>query len=187
VFVNDVLISDTAFGDTGQDFSGVTYTGCLFQRLDLPPEAEVANLPKFRDCFFSVIEGRTSLADLPAGVFDDKCVVDTFGDSATSTAAIMELPLAMGARVALTILKKLYLQAGSGRRESALSRGLDHRARPLVQEVLQLLRKEGLTVRSATGDEVVWLPIRSEAVRVRKLIAAPSTEDLVLAEAGRLG
>lgn len=177
IAIQEVMIQDTSFGDAGQDFSSVNYKSCLFQRLEIPPDADPNLLPRFSDCYVSVIEGRISIADLPKGVFDTKCVFDEFGDSAASTNAIMALSLPMGIRVLLTVLKKLYLQPGSGRKESALFRGLDHKAKSLVPEILQLLRREGLVVKSSAGDETVWLPVRSEGVRVRRLISAPTIGD----------
>ena len=111
--------------------------------------------------------------DLPQDNFDSKCVFDSFGDSSQNTAAILALPLSNGAKVLLTVLKKLYLQRGAGRKQSALFRGLDHRSRALVPDVLQLLAAEGLTVRSTVGEEPVWLPVRDQGVRVRRLVSSP--------------
>ncbi len=186
--VQDVLVQETSFGDTGQNYSAINYRNCLFKQLEIPPDAEQELLPKFFDCYFSAVEGRVSLSDLPKEIFDSNCQIDSFGDSSSSTSSIMALSLPTGARVLLTILKKLYLQPGSGRKESALFRGLDPRSKLLVPEILQLLRRERLAIKSSTADEVVWLPTRANGVRVRRLISAPaSTEDDLLEKAARLG
>lgn len=175
IYIKDTLLSEASFGDEGEDFSGINYQNCLFQRLEMAAEANADQLPHFFGCYFGLIEGRVSKSDLPPGVFDDHCTFDGFGDSAATTAGIMSLSLPLGVRVLLTILKKLYLQPGSGRKESALFRGLDYRARPLVHDVLQLLRREQLAVRSTVGEDVVWLPARSEGMRIRRLVSAPMT------------
>ncbi len=120
--------------------------------------------------------------------FDRNCVFDSFGESSQNTAAILALPLSTGAKVLLTVLKKLYLQPGAGRKQSALFRGLDHRARTLVPDVLDLLAREGLTIRSTVGEEAVWLPTRSESVRVRRLVSSPvGSNDRLIQKANSIG
>ena len=181
VAVRDVMIQDAAYGDDSLDFSRVSFHDCLFQRLEISASADPMMLPNFSACYIGTLDGRVSKSDLPDGVFDRQCVFDSFGDSSQNTAAILALPLSTGAKVLLTVLKKLYLQPGAGRKESALFRGLDHRARTLVPEVLQLLVREGLTVRSTVGEEPVWLPVRDESVRVRRMVASPlNTSDRLM-------
>lgn len=77
----------------------------------------------------------------------------------------------------LTILKKVYLQSGSGRKENALQRGLDHNSRRLVGPILRLLQTEGIVSRykRAGLDMTIWVPDRSKASRVQKIITSPRT------------
>lgn len=173
ITVKNIMVPDASFGDDSLDFSRVSFSECLFQRLEISTLAESTLLPHFSECYIGTLDGRVSKTDLPESIFDDKCVVDSFGDSSQNTAAILALPLSTGVKVLLTVLKKLYLQPGAGRKQSALFRGLDHRSRILVPDVLQLLVREKLTVRSAVGEEPVWLPVRDEGVRVRRLVSSP--------------
>ncbi len=186
--ISNVLIKDASFGDLQLDFSSVSFRDCLFQRLEIDASAEVAKLPRFFSCYVGTLDGRVSQMDLPKNVFDEKCVFDSFGESSQNTAAILALPLTTGAKVLLTVLKKLYLQPGAGRRNSALFRGLDHRARALVPDVLDLLVIEGLTIRSTVGEETVWLPTRSETVRIRRLVSSPvGSNDRLIQKANSIG
>ena len=173
ITIKNIMIPDASYGDDSLDFSRVSFSECLFQRLEVSASAESALLPNFSECYIGTLDGRVSNPDLPKDIFDDKCVFDSFGDSSQNTAAILALPLSTGTKVLLTVLKKLYLQPGAGRKQSALFRGLDHRSRSLVPDVLQLLVREGLTVRSTVGEEAVWLPIRDEGVRARRLVSSP--------------
>lgn len=173
ITIRNVMIHDASFGDDSLDFSPISFQDCLFQRLEISASANSNLLPSFSECYFGILDGRISRTDLPENTFDNKCVFDSFGDSSKNTAAILALPLSTGAKVLLTVLKKLYLQPGAGRKQSALFRGLDHRSRALVPDVLQLLIREGLTVRSTAGEESVWLPIRDKGVRVRRLVSSP--------------
>ena len=186
--IRNVLIKDASFGDVPLDFSSISFRDCLFQRLEIDVPAEISELPKFHSCYVGTLDGRVSQMDLPEGIFDKNCVFDSFGESSQNTAAILALPLSTGAKVLLTVLKKLYLQPGAGRKQSALFRGLDHRARALVPDVLDLLVREGLTIRSTVGEEPVWLPTRSEAVRVRRLVSSPvGSDDRLIQKANSIG
>ena len=92
----------------------------------------------------------------------------------------------LGVRVLLTTLKKLYLQSGSGRKNSALFRGLDQRGRALVPEIIQLLKSEGLIIKA--GDDEIWIPTRSESLRVKQIMAAPfASRDALIIKASKLG
>ena len=190
--IRDVLLQDAAFGydpeDTMLDYSGISFRDCWFHRLEITVGADPSTLPRFYNCYVGTLDGRVSNADLPEGIFDDKCVIDSFGNSSQNTAAILNLPIPSGTKVMLTILKKIYLQSGAGRKHSALLRGLDHRAKLLVPDLLELLVRHGMTVRSTVGDEPVWLPVRSHSVRVRRLVSSPiASEDPLVMSSRSIG
>jgi hypothetical protein len=187
ITVSNIMVPDASFGDDPSNFSRISFHDCLFQRLEISASADPTLLPNFYECYVGTLDGRVSKGDLPQDNFDSKCVFDSFGDSSQNTAAILALPLSNGAKVLLTVLKKLYLQRGAGRKQSALFRGLDHRSRALVPDVLQLLAAEGLTVRSTVGEEPVWLPVRDQGVRVRRLVSSPlGSKDRLLNSANSL-
>ena len=185
--IRGVLLTDVVFDDAGGDFSRVTFDSCLFQHLELGLEVTPERLPKFIQCYISKVDGRASERDLPEKTFDN-CIFEEFEGASNTTASIMGTEdLSLGVRVMLSILKKLYLQAGNGRQESALLRGLDHKAKRLVPDVLQLLRQEGLALKSQAIESVVWLPVRSEGSRVRRMLAKPNlSSDQVLAAANNI-
>ena len=114
------------------------------------------------------------LLDLGAerGVFLE--LVEDFVEAAETTAAVLGLELPLGTRVCLTVLKKLYERRGSGRKESALHRGLDHHGRRLVPDVLRALQSEGLASPYKAKGTTIWLPDRSSRQRVGRMIAAPT-------------
>ena len=80
------------------------------------------------------------------------------GNVADAPDASLALSLPLGTRELLTILRKLYARRGSGRRESALYRGLDPRAQQLVEDVLRSLRREGFAIKSKQAEQAIWLP-----------------------------
>jgi NACHT domain len=178
--LREVLIEDLGLGYTDADLSRVMFEDSVVQRLDLNMPITVATLPVFAGCYFGEVMGATSQRDLPAENFQ-ACEFGGFSEQTSTTQGILALNLALPARVALTILKKLYLQSGMGRRDGALRRGLNEQARRCVDPVLDLLVTEGLIVPSKQGRQVVWQPVRSATTRVRSLLESPlSAEDDLL-------
>ena len=175
VVIEGVVVQELELGSPTGDVSGLEFSDCLLGRLELEPEADVAKLPRFRGCYIQSFEGRVSLRDVPAEKFDRDCIIDNFIEGAGTTAAVLTLDLPLGTRVCLTVLKKIYERRGSGRKENALYRGLNQRARNVVPGVLQALKSEGLAVPYRRKTETIWLPGRDRR-RAGRLIAAPSEE-----------
>ncbi len=177
--IHSAFIPVFTLAEDGPDLSGIEFRECMFNLLELEGVADPARVPRFVNCYFGQVDGRLGERDLPP-VFD-ACMFEAFSESAATNAAILSSSLATGTKVLLTVLRKLYLQKGAGRRESALFRGLDHRDRRLVSEVLGLIFSAGLAIRARAGETTIWLPVRAQTARVRKLLASPnlSTDPLV--------
>ncbi|HZQ72161.1 MAG TPA: hypothetical protein VFB08_04530 [Burkholderiales bacterium] len=173
-FVNGVSLQELELRPTPADLSMVAFQSCYFGVVDVDTECDTKKLPTFLSCLVGKVEGRVSKSDLPPGKFDDDCLIEGYGLSAKTTDAIVDMSLPIGVRVALTILKKLYMQSGGGRRDGALYRGLDHNGKRAVPSVLRLLKREGLAIESHRGTGVIWLPVRGEMSRVGKLVASPN-------------
>jgi len=89
----------------------------------------------------------------------------------------MNLNISMGVKVMLTILKKLFLQSGSGRQESALVRGLDTKARSYMSPVLEILEHEQITKLLKLDRRKVWVPNRAFYGRVFSILQAPTASN----------
>ena len=177
IIIDGVLIPNLELGATKSDLSKLQFRDCYFSRIELDPTIDSSRLPLFRECFIDEFEGRLSYEDLPKGKFDEKCIIESFTATAETTATVLTLDLPLGVRVCLTVLKKLYEQRGSGRRENALHRGLDSHARRLVPSVLRVLQAEGLAIPDRSKEAVIWRPDRSSRKRVGRMIAAPAAEN----------
>ncbi len=101
-------------------FDGLAMESCAIETLRLG-ELGSTGL-SMRKCLFGRVEGVSSMRGLPEWIAEAS--VDTFDDAHTN-AAILKLDLPVPVRVLLTIIRKLFVQKGSGRKESALHRGLD--------------------------------------------------------------
>lgn len=176
-------VDELELGAGAGDYSRVTIRDCLIERLDLEGLTDAAKAPRLRDCIISVVSGPRSETEVPSQVLTD-CEVVEYAQRTATTQGIMELGLPLGARVTLTIVKKLYAQRGTGRLESALKRGLDQRARSLVGPVLDLLATEGFAVKMRASRGPVWLPARDKAKDARKILANPTVHSHPVLRAG---
>ena len=177
ITLTGLLIPEFRLDTTNGDLSRLQFRDCFFLRVELDPETNSDQIPSFRECYIDEFEGRVSRDDLPSDRFDKKCVIEHFTQTAETTSKILTLDLPLGIRVCMTILKKLYEQSGSGRKENALHRGLDHRARRLVSDVLHVLQSEGLAVPDRTRGMTIWRPGRGKRARVGRMISAPTITD----------
>jgi hypothetical protein len=179
ISLKDVYIPFLDISERLNDCSKLLFDECLIGCLAIDSEVETSKLPKFKSCYIEQVEGRSSLKDLPIGMLDANCSIDQFSDAPETTSAISDMDLPLATRVLLTILKKVYMQSGSGRKENALQRGLDHNARRFVVPVLKLLQTEKFVspYRRAGLDMTIWVPDRSKLARVRKILLSSRTCD----------
>jgi hypothetical protein len=181
--VRGVVIPDLEFTARTGNASRLEFQECFFSRIGIDSDVDAGALPRFKGCFVDEIDGRISRQDLPAAAFDADCIIESFTTLAGTTDAVLSLGLPLGTRVVLTLLKKLYQRRGAGRKENALFRGLDHRARRLVPGALGLIQHEGLAAPCRRGDDTIWLPDRGSMRRVGRIIAAPTSPDDPLLQA----
>jgi hypothetical protein len=185
-YVKEVLIPFLDLEALSNDGSQIEFQDCLFTQMSLDGTEGSARLPKFVRCHIAHLDGPVSERDLPAGIFQE-CEIAEYGAASETTDAVLSLAIPRGARVLLTILKKLYERRGSGRRENALSRGLDPAHKRLVPDVLRLIQGEGLASCHRRGSDTVWLPDRAQRNRAGRIIASPTTAmDPLLEEAREL-
>lgn len=168
------------------NLSGISFSSCIFERIELGGSTNSKYLPTFKSCLIERIAGRVSRADLPSDRFSSDCEITAF-DSTSTSGAIRDSQMSTGEKVLLITLRKLFIQSLSGRSEGALFRGLDINERRYVPDVLRLLARHGLAREYSRGDGVVWLPTRKALSRVKKIIAAPSEcGELVVTESRAL-
>jgi hypothetical protein len=78
----------------------------------------------------------------------------------------------------ITILRKLYLQAGAGRQIGALKRGISHKGvLESIADIIRILESESII--AVTSDAIH--PIRRQTQRVHQILNAPnlSTDPIV--------
>lgn len=169
--------------EVGADLSAVSFIDCMFNELEFSGDSDHTRLPHFRECYFASVIGRLGEDDLPRGFFVD-CEFEEFPEGAERNSEILDVKhLKPGTRVVMTLLRKLYLQRGSGRKDSALTRGMNPQDARLVPSALRLLQQEGLVAPIRHGKSKIWLPDRSSGPRVRAFLRSPRSGDDPLGEA----
>jgi hypothetical protein len=180
VVISEAIIEIWTLDKAAPDLSGVVFRGCLIVNLVVGPGWEAGRGPEFEGCEILTVAGRSSEADLPTDNFRE-CAFQRFTAELVSTASILKLNLAPAVVVLLTIVEKLFFQPGRGRDENAFPRGLDHKLRPLVPELLDILRVCGWAEPYRSSGKSIWIPNRAMSANARALLSAPttSTENLM--------
>jgi hypothetical protein len=147
---------------------GLEVRQSVVREVILGPTALRATL-SLRQCLVERVSGVAAQEALPKPMFIE-CEVETVDELATNSAVVRSaLPDPMKALI--TILRKLYLQPGAGRKRGALKRGIPNG--PIlssVDDVLRILEGEGLVT---LGNEVVH-PVRRQTGRAMQILNAPA-------------
>lgn len=125
----------------------------------------------FRDCLVTrcVVNNKRTVAS----VFGDTNVLCEIKDMQLTTSALIGAEADRKIGVLLTVLKKLFLQSGSGRQRGAFYRGLDQSERVWVDPWLDKLKSlEFYSVIRAGGNEIL-VPDRSKLGRVGRVMSRP--------------
>ena len=150
----------------------LTLDNCLIQKVRFDnSESAIA----FRKCGILRIEGIANERALPASVFTE-CEVEGFDNRHTNT-AILGSDLPTSIKVLLVLVRKLFLQRGSGRAESALYRGIDGPLRGQVSPVLDLLRSQGIVYSHNANRRTIWHGNRTHRTRMLKILEGDTNAD----------
>lgn len=184
--VSKLLVDRLELDASRPGMENITFVDCYFNTLEIALSVASGSCPLFKGCLIQELDGRISQKDLPAGRFEDT-YVEAFLSSAGTTSATLDLDIPIGAKVLVTILKKLFVQSMSGRKENALYRGLDSAHQAKVSPVLALLKSHSLVLKSDRPGDPIWIPVRRLRSRVLSIIASPSiSTDPVIVAARKL-
>ncbi|WP_404436930.1 NACHT domain-containing protein [Microbacterium aerolatum] len=150
-----------------------SFQDCVIDRLDVSSIDESSNVPHFERSLIGFLDGVSSLPKWLEGRFG-ACEINRFSVATQTTSGIMQLGLDRDSRIALSILKKVFGQRGSGRKEGALSRGLSLGDRPHVPKVIDELLSQGWLVRSISGNNVLYLGSKERRKDALRALEVPA-------------
>ncbi|MEN9576574.1 MAG: hypothetical protein RL514_4429, partial [Verrucomicrobiota bacterium] len=164
--VAKLLVDRLELDNARKDLAKVTFVDCYFNSVEIASDTTAESCPTFQGCLIQELDGRVSRADLPVDRFTDT-FVEAFLSSVGTTSAALHLQIPSGAKVLVTILKKLFVQSLSGRKENALYRGLDAAHQAKVGAALLLLKAHSLVIKSDRAGDPIWIPVRRLRARGR--------------------
>lgn len=181
------LISEGgSWGDLPLDeveIKGITIRDSIIRKINIgrnPSDSGVS----MHGCDIQKLTGVSNEAGVPRSMISSDCKIESYEDMGTSN-AVLQSSISPQLKALVTILRKLYKQAGSGRKVAALSRGITQQeVLAYIDPVIQVLVKHGFV---SIFNNVVQ-PVRRQASRVEAILAAPSVSgDAILADIAELG
>lgn len=183
VEISEFELDEIFLSDLDYDRSMVRFSDGIIHSMHFDPTCDRSLLPKFERCIISRVIGARTREELSE--FCTSCTLSELEKSGETTDTILDSRLPVPIRVLLTVLRKLYMQKGGGRKVAALYRGLDTHSRQYVDDVIQLLISEGFVQRSRS--DAILLPVRTLTGRVRKIMADPlGTREAIVSKAQQI-
>lgn len=168
---NGLIVQDALIGKLNFEeiiIKGISFDDCMISELVINSDAARGDVI-FQRCLISQVGGVADKTGLPPEIFMS-CDVERF-DQMGTTNAVLQLNLSSQLKALITVLRKLYKQAGGGRQMNALFRGITQRdVSEYIERVVQVLENEGFVF--ITNDVVH--PVRKERNRVEQILVAPS-------------
>ena len=162
---------------TNGKLSSIEIQDSIIDIIELEPSMQSKELPKFKNCIINNLIGSSGPKDIPLGVFEN-CEFNKFDIFTETSAATLDMDLPIGVKVLLVCIRKLYLQKGTGRKESAFYRGIDPLLKRYVDPILGILLRQGLVARAQSRDGGdLWLPVRGQRVRANRIFVSPNQSD----------
>lgn len=167
-----IILESASFGKIDLEeynIKNLTFSSCIISEIVLGEDTLSSNI-QFLNCNIGKVHGVASKAGLPKSIFTDSCEIDEYDDMGTNN-AVLKLDIEPKLKALLTILRKLYRQAGAGRKVSALSRGITCKdVASHIPSVLNALeRLEFVHI----FNNVVH-PVRKKTDRVDRILNAPT-------------
>ncbi len=155
------------------DLSQVFFDECVIDQLYVEEEEVGQKAPRLRSCLVTSLIGRANRDALPPGMIDAATEVISFADTYDTNAQILRSGLPVEMALLITVLRKLFVQRGRGRRENAFYRGIEPQHRSTVKSILEIIVSSGLASPAPGASGVVYLPNYSRSHEVFSLLASP--------------
>ncbi|GFZ99266.1 hypothetical protein GCM10011497_32330 [Elstera cyanobacteriorum] len=176
VSVSEIDLSDNELGN-----HKILFTDSIINKINLPMAESTNKNISFSNCIIGRIEGRRSDTELELEQFKNCDVGEYDDDDYRVNNQVMGADLPIGMRVLIVTLRKLFLQGGAGRLESALYRGLDQRSKMIVPDIIDILLRHQFIVANSRKGRIIYSTARGkrgEAVEIIQSMGASSSRAL---------
>lgn len=168
VEIQEFILEDSAV------FREIVFDNCIIKNLDFSAVEANSRIPRFENCIIATVDGLATLPQWAADNFHET-QIDAFTEPSRTSAGIMSLSIDPESKIALTILKKIYAQTGSGRKESALSRGISADLKGRVKAVISTLVSDGWIEKSSSSGTTVYVPVKTRRAEALQALNAPNS------------
>lgn len=159
-----------------RDYGGrLTIVDSYVDRVVLEVGSEKSFNIALSSTYVKEVVGPSGKLDLPAGLLDDDCEVVSWTGEFATNAQVFDTISDVRVAVLITVLRKLFLQSGSGRKEDALFRGLGPDAQRYVGPITAILQRAGIASSIKKRGVSLWIPDRSAQGRAERMVKAPNT------------
>lgn len=167
---HDLCIDDGYFSYLsfeGKEISRLTLNECIIERFDLT-NAQLHSDTHLSRCLISTAYGIASHKSIPDNLVE--CSVEMYEALATTT-LVKKARLSEPQKILVQMLRKIFIQPGAGRMESALLRGMGTSVnRKLCERILAALIDEQLITKTKGDEGYIYHPVRGEMPRIDKII-----------------
>jgi hypothetical protein len=159
----------------------LSFEDCVIETLELSVEPEELHSVAFVNCRFGTVDCQKSIVDELQTIGVTK-IENTINVIDATNADILAMNIPDQFKITKIVLRKLFKQAGAGRKKAAFFRGIGDLDTELVDKCLSSLLSHKLVyvVGSPRSDSSVWHPNRAHANRANFLIDTLSLPDDVL-------
>jgi hypothetical protein len=172
--IRDAFVSE--FEIVGSvDLAKIELVECYFGLVDVDIGGGELKGPWLLGCHISEISGVISRNEIPDLITANGSEWDKITDDATTNADILSLTVPLSVRVLMTVLRKLFVQSGAGRKENSFYRGLDQRGRSYVSDVLEMVATQEFARPYRLNGPRVWIPNRAHAKEAHEILRAPQS------------
>lgn len=176
--VENVFIESAIESTSEGILSNVLFRECVISEVDITQNDHASACPTFEGCLIGQLTGAQQIPDALLGRFRE-CDIEVFVDVARTTQSLLSIDtISDESRVALSILNKVYVKRGRGRKDSGLVRGLEQRLQALVSPVVDRLSAAGFLLPVQRRNAVVFVPVARARSEVLTALEAPSQFDL---------
>jgi hypothetical protein len=151
---------------------GLCLRDCVVRELIIGPVGLGGSL-RLEGCAIGKVSGVANEQGLPRQIVAADCSIDEY-DSMMTNNAVQQLDIPDQLKALITVLRKLYKQAGAGRKISALHRGITRpEVNKFVDGVVDLLESE----QCVRVFNTVVHPVRRQGARMDRILNAPTLSD----------
>lgn len=167
-YISDLELTDDV------DLTCVVVRECIIGRIEFDCDVSLIKGPVFEDCIIEEVYGSGGSIERSRHLFSSNNEIVSVKQDGIANADRRRQPIPDSVKVLVSSLRKLFLQAGSARKENAFRRGLNDIERVYVDDVLDLISKHGFAFPQRHRGPILWVPNRTKRAEAVSITESPN-------------